>query len=263
VPNTDPNAKIMWEAIGVLVGNAGQTTLQDYLDETRLLLHDKLVAADQQGQLYTTPDLIRWINRAIMQRDLDLAIHRILVQFTLTANQALYPIESITSSGTVMMGDPAFNVIDVLSIIIIPIGGPPGGVRYPLARWAYSRMAYLKTTAYPTYPVTYTLYGAENIVITPVPAINYPAEFDFICSTPPLLDPIDADPLPYPYTDPVPFLAASFAKIFDQRFDEAREFSNPDPRSPGLYQQRLRMVAAGSRRLAVQNPWADLPRNMR
>lgn len=148
------------------------------------------------------------------------------------------------------------NVIDVLSIVITPLGTPPSGIKYPLARWPYSKIAYLLTSSYPTYPTIYAMYGVQTIMLAPPPANPYPAEFDFTAYASPLVNLLDADPLPYPWTDPIPFWAAAFAKFSVQRFDEAQQFEQQAI-------TRTRRVMARGRPLSVANPWSDLPRSAR
>ena len=226
-------------------------TLGDYLADTRRLLRDS-----GTSPLYSTPDLTSFINRAMQQRDLDLGLNRSRVSFTLITGQAQYSIASILATGNVLTGSAAPNMIDILSIVVIPLGQAPGGVRYPLGRWPYSRLAYLISTSYPTYPVAYAMYGTQTVILGPPPAGAYPSEFDFFGYASPLVLTTDADPQPYPWTDPVPFLAAHFAKVQAQRFDEAKNFWD-------LYMLRLSMVRARGRPLAITKPFADLPRGAR
>ena len=152
---------------------------------------------------------------------------------------------------------PVPNVIDLLSVVMTPLGTPPAGVRVPLGRWPYSRLAYLLSTSYPTYPQWYAMYGATGtVMVGPPPAAAYPVEWDFFCYASPLVAPTDADPMPYPWTDPIPFWAASFAKMSVQNFEDAKSFEQQA-------MDRTRRVMARGRPIAVQNPWFDLPRNAR
>jgi hypothetical protein len=153
-------------------------------------------------------------------------------------------------------GVPFPNIIDVLSIVITPLGQPPGGIRYPLGRWPYSRLSYLLSTAYPTYPVKYSMFGVNTIMVAPPPANPYPTEWDFMGYSSALVQGVDTDPMPYPWTDPIPFWACHFAKLSVQRFDEAQAFKSEA-------QDRTRRVLARGRPLGVADPWSDLPRSAR
>jgi hypothetical protein len=223
------------------------SALSDYLAATRRLLHDPA------GALYTTPDLTEFINRAIRQRDLDLGINRVRLSMTLTAGVSDYPFATIASAGTVMDGSTNAILMDVMSIFVMPLGTPGSSVRYPLARWPFSKLSYLLSSAYPSYPSCYAVYGSSTIIMGPAPAQNYPAEFDFTASSPDLVNNSDTDIVPYPWTDPIPFLAASFAKVSAQRYDESESLAK-------IYFERMNRVRGRARSIAISSPWSDLPR---
>ena len=77
----------------------------------------------------------------------------------------------------------------------------------------------------------------QHIMVAPPPANQYPTEFDFSTYSQPLVNLTDVDPLQYPFTDAIPFLAAHFAKLGAQRFDEADAFLK-------VFDQRLNRVRA-------------------
>lgn len=222
-------------------------SLSGYLADTQRLLRDP------SAVLYTVSDLTFFINRAMRQRDLDLKLNRLRLSFTLSTGVYDYPLATIASGGSVLDGNANAIIMDVLSIIVMPLGSPASSVRYPLGRWPYTKLAFMLSTSYPTYPSVYALYGTSNIILAPPPAGNYPAEFDFSCYSPDLVNTTDTDIMPYPFTDPVPFLAASFAKVQAQRFDEADGFE-------AQYQKHMNRVRSQSRSIAVSSPWSDLPR---
>jgi hypothetical protein len=223
--------------------------LSDYTFDTQLLLRDFTFAT------YTQPSVTSAINHGIQQRDLDLGINRVKYSFPMVTGQFTYSFSAI-QGGTLLFGNAAQALIDVLSIIVVPLGSQTAGIRYPMGRWPYSRLAYLLSTSYPTYPVKYAIYGTNTIIVAPPPANPYPTEWDFFTAAPPLVNQTDVDPIPYPWTDPVPFWAAHLLKLGNQRFDEAGEFKKE-------YNWHLARVMARGRPIAVQNPWADLPRGAR
>lgn len=228
----------------------GASTLTSYLADVRRFLH----ARAPGDQLYNDTDLTAFINRAMQQRDLDLGLNRSLVSFNMVTGQARYLIASIIAGGAVIDGSTSPNPIDVISIYYTPQGSTPpgGGIRVPLGRWPYSRLSFLVSRSFPSLPRWYAVYGTGSIVVGPIPAGNYYAEWDFYCYASPLVNPLDADPLGYPWTDPVPFMAASFAKDQAQRYDEAKEWAV-------LYADRLNRVRARGRPMSVANPYADYP----
>jgi len=226
-------------------------TLQDYVTKTYRLLRDT-------GTLYNQSDVIAWINEARHLRDYDTRLVRKVVSFTLVASQSTYDLATI-SAGTMVRGDAAFaNARDIVSVYVIPTGGAAGGsgLRYPLGRQPYSKVAYLTSTSWPSYPTVYGVVGWSTVVMAPPPAIGYAAEWDLVGNYPDLVQLTDVEPMPDPYNDPVPYMASAIAKENMQRFDEAQMFE-------GTYLKRLNQLGFGVRRFSVKNPGFDLPRGLR
>jgi hypothetical protein len=226
-------------------------TLQDYVTKVYRLLRDT-------GTLYNQADVIAWINEARHLRDYDTRLVRKVVSFTLVASQSTYDL-SVVQAGAMVRGDANFaNARDVVSIYVIPTGGSAGGsgLRYPLGREPYSKISYLTSTSWPSYPRAYGVLGWNTVVLAPPPAIGYAAEWDLVGNYPDLTALAEPEPMPDPYNDPVPYMAAAIAKENMQRFDEAQMFE-------GTYVKRLLQLGFGVRRFAVKNPGADLPRGMR
>jgi hypothetical protein len=234
-----------------------QSTLASYIADAEGMLRDKT------NNLYSQTDITDWVNKGIRHRDMDLAINRIKYSFTLSAGVFQYTIDQVLSTGTLVAGPANVEATDLLSVYLIPLGAPTSSPRYPLQRWPYSDLGFLLATSYPSYPVAYSMFGTSTIMLGPPPAAAYPAEFDFFGYSPPLVNPTDLDPVPYPWTEPVPYYVCYRAKIQQQRFDLAREFYNPDPRTPGLYQKSIGTVRARGRPIAVRNPWNTIPRGVR
>jgi hypothetical protein len=220
-------------------------TLSEYRADVRRLLQDP------QARTWSDLDLTAYINRAVQQRDLDLKIRRSIWRFTLTQLQSRYSLSQITTSGTLVTGPSTGTIMDVLSAVLIVSGQAPGGYRAPMSRRPYSWISVWLSTAWPYYPAFYALLPDGTLFLAPPPAQAYQTEWDLVTTTPPLAQDTDNDGFSYPWTDPVPFLAAHFAKVQAQRFDEAGAFLQ-------LYQQRIQMVRTESRALQVPNPWADL-----
>lgn len=226
-------------------------TLQDYVTKTYRLLRDT-------GTLYNPADLIAWINEARHLRDYDTRLVRKVVDFSLVANQSTYELATI-SAGDLVRGDTNFaNARDIVSVYVIPTGGTAGGsgLRYPLGRQPYSKVAYLTSTSWPSYPTVYGVVGWSTVVLAPPPAIGYAAEWDLVGNYPDLTALGELEPMPAPYNDPVPYMAAAIAKENMQRFDEAQMFE-------GTYLKRLNQLGFGIRKFSVAKPGADLPRGMR
>jgi len=226
-------------------------TLQDYVTKTYRLLRDT-------GTLYNQGDVIAWVNEARHLRDYDTRLVRKVVSYTLIAKQSTYDLATV-SAGPMVRGDANFaNARDIVSIYAIPTGGSAGGMglRYPLGRQPYSKVAYLTSTSWPSYPTVYGVIGWSTIVLAPPPAQDYAAEWDLVGNYPDLVQMADPEPMVDPYNDPVPYMAASIAKENMQRFDEAQQFE-------GTYVKRLMQLGFGIRKFAVANPGGDLPRGVR
>ena len=226
-------------------------TLGDYITKTYRLLRDT-------GTLYNQADVIAWINEARHLRDYDTRLVRKVVSFTLVAQQSTYSL-ALVQAGAMVRGDAQFaNARDVVSIYAIPTGGSAGGpgLRYPLGRQPYTKVAYLTSTSWPSYPTVYGVLGWDTVVMAPPPAQNYAAEWDLVGNYPDLTGLSELEPMPDPYNDPVPYLAASIAKENMQRFDEAQMLE-------GTYLKRLNQLGFGIRKFSVANPGSDLPRGVR
>lgn len=216
--------------------------LSDYLAQVRRLLRDP-----SPGALYTDPDLTEYINRAMQQRDLDLGIVRVKMSLALTIGVSQYSFATI-AAGTLLAGPSTANLQDLISVIVMPLGGTNSAIRYPMGRIPYSELSFLLTTAYQSYPVLYSIYGPSTVFLGPPPAAAYTTEFDFVGYGAALVNSSDTDQQPYPYTDPVPFMACALAKAGAQHFDEADAFE-------GAYMNRLNRVRSRAKPMAVRNPW--------
>lgn len=211
------------------------STLASYLLDVRRLLHDA------NGVYFSDADLTAFINRAMQQRDWDTGENRTTQSITLVVGQSTYNYNDT-------VGPPAFddNTIDVLGIVVLV-----NNVRVQLSQVSYTELGSAIQTyqGFQSIPVAFAKKGAATIVLAPIPQQAYVTEWDTLQVSTPLVDSADADPLPYPWTDPVPFLAAHFARLELQQYDEADRYLQ-------LYQQRLSWVMGGSRGMGISQPYA-------
>lgn len=232
------------------------TTLADYRTATLALLRD----ADRTNPLLSTTDLDAFINSAIRRRDILSRALRFAVALPLVTQQYTYSMASV-GAGSVLYGPTTAIPVDLISVTMkLDTGaGTDNGIRQQLGRKPYSLLAPLLSTTFATgYPRWFSVYGARSgaasggvIIIAPPPAAAYPVEWDFFGINPKLVGPTDADLLGYPFTEPVPWIAAGRAKVQAQRYDEAAK----------MYEMALgntQFALAGARPLAVANPWSDL-----
>jgi hypothetical protein len=209
------------------------STLADYVSEVRRILHDAT------GTFWSDVDLIAFINRAIRQRDRNSYMNRVVVTTALVQGQKLYDLTLV---------DP--DAHDVISIFVIR-----GNERYPLAKRPYTEVTQYNQAivSMQTDPEAFARVGATQVYIAPTPRSALPTEWDVVRVAPALVSLGDADPLPYPWTDPVPFLAASFAKYESQQAEEARLYDS-------LYRERLADILAESQTRMLPDVWGGLPR---
>lgn len=209
------------------------STLADYVTEVRRILHDATAT------FWPDTDLIAFINRAIRQRDRNSGMNRLVVLYTLTAAQQLYDLTVVDS-----------DAYETLSIFV-----RRGNERYPLARRAYTEVTQFNQAVMTmsTDPEAYARIGAKQVYIAPIPRDSLVTEWDVLRVSPPLIAMGDVDPLPYPWTDPVPFLAASFAKFESQQADEARLYDS-------VYRERLADMLAESQVRTMPDVWGGLGR---
>lgn len=67
----------------------------------------------------------------------------------------------------------------------------------------------------------YGLGPLGRVYLAPVPSTRLPVEFDFSCVPSPLLEDNDPDPIPYPWSDAVPYWAAVTCLMQQQRREDA------------------------------------------
>lgn len=208
-------------------------TLTDYLNRVRRLLHDA------NSTYWSDADLTDYINMAMQQRDRDTGQNRLLVTYSLVVGQTTYNVSTVNSAA-----------FDVLGIVLIY-----SNVRVVLMQTDYTDLAgrFLTVQNFNQLPAAFAKYGAGKVVIGPPPNQTYSTEWDCLITSTALVNGTDADPLPYPWTDPVPFKACEFAKQELGEYDLAQQYRTQ-------YQQRLNEVQAGARGQMVANyysPWGS------
>jgi len=184
-------------------------TLADYRTQVRDLLRDK--ADDLRGSS-TQKD--RWINSGIRMRDIVTQANRSLLSWTATAASDSYTIAAIGNA----------RVFDIVSVSVIY-----GNLRIVLEEMSFTKMNARLRAYSPVYqncPVGYARYGPTTIYLAPAPSQAFTLEADCCVYSGDLTADDDADALPYPYTDPVPYYACFKAKLYERRLDEALRYFN-------------------------------------
>lgn len=180
-------------------------TLSDYLGVLRRLLNDP------NDTFWPAADKTAYINQGIQRRDVDTGGNRQLFTYTLVVGQDLYTFTAIGSA----------SVFDVVGVNLLY-----GNLRVVMESYSFTELnARIRQYDPPQQfaPIAWARYGPSSIYFAPAPSIAYDIEFDCCVYSPALVNATDADVLPYPYTEPVPYYAAILAKENERQYDEAYE----------------------------------------
>lgn len=113
------------------------------------------------------------------------------------------------------------NTLEVLNMNVFW-----GNSRYPLSYMPWtqfnSQLRYWQN--YVGRPVAYSIFGQNQIYISPVPDQVYQVEYDTVVLPTPLTNGSDVDQIIDPYTTPVAYYAAYKAKYKEQSYGEAEIF---------------------------------------
>lgn len=193
-------------------------TLGTYKARTRRLLHDA------SGAYFTDADLTVDINDAIAERDRWSGGSR-----SYQANKSLTIGVDAYSLKTLF---PSLVVLDVINLILVY-----GATRVTLQNPAFTDLTTMgrSNTQFQNRPWGWARYGADQVYIVPAPATPYPTDWDLVTLSAILSDDATPDPLPFPYTIPVPYYAAYLAKINQRQYQEADVFL-------GYFQKAIRDI---------------------
>ena len=186
-------------------GSAGTTQLADFRTDLRYLLHDL------SDSIWSLAIKDSFLNKALQRRDLDTGANRTLVTFALTAGTDTYTFTTLGNT----------SVFDVVGIALIY-----SGTRIVLDQRSYTELTAGRRpfTTYRGLPEAFCRYGPASVIFAPSPSIAYSTEWDCCVFSPPMIAASDTDPLPYPWTQPIPYYAAYLAKLNEGQGDEAAEF---------------------------------------
>jgi hypothetical protein len=188
-------------------------TLQTYINQVQRLLHDA------NGNFWPIPELVDYINDGRNRIAADTkCLRQLATTIPLTPAVELYNVQA-----TVALATPAVtaSVVDVMGISLYW-----GNTRFKLNYMSFSEFdAYVRAwQLYQTRPVIFTRMGALNIYVGPVPDQAYITDWDVAVLPTPMVNSIDLESIPAPFTDPVQYWAAFRAKYKEQAFGEADMF---------------------------------------
>lgn len=210
--------------------------LEQYIADTQDLLNDA------GGQFFQGPTVVRNINRSRRRVAAASACLRVLPPGTYTVpNQEAYPMAMFNA--LVQEEMKGVSAILYLRSLTIGIGGSwkkdettgewaiRGGSWKPMWRrivWTdfQARFRIYGGTFYGVIsePGWWAQFGEGPIgkfYLAPIPSTRLPMELDFTCIPTPLLTDKDPEPIPYPWTDAIPYWAAVTCLMQQQRKEDA------------------------------------------
>jgi hypothetical protein len=196
--------------------------LNQYVKETQELLND------QMGQFFKLPQVARYVNKARRKIAAVSGCIRCVPPGTQThPQQEVYPFSDWISLIQGIM--PGVESILHCRSLAVAIG--PGGWK-PLWRrivWTdfQARFRIYNKTFYGSIsePGWYAQYGAgpmAALYLAPIPSMSTPMEVDLTLIPSPLQTDDDIDPIPYPWSDAVPYYAAMLCLFSQQRGEDAK-----------------------------------------
>ena len=135
------------------------------------------------------------------------------------------------SSATGVAGILSANTFDTLNITLLW-----GNMRIPMGYQPYTEFN-LKMRVWQSFqsrPVMHSCYGQQTVYVGPIPDQTYQVEFDTVVAPGALTNLAASDTISIPFTDPVPYYAAYFAKYKEQSYDEATRFLEEYNRRIGM-----------------------------
>jgi len=196
--------------------------LAEHQAQTQNLLNDT------GGQFFTLPTLTNYINRARRRIAMASGCIRVLPAGVQTQiNQEVYPFNAWTS---LVQAVPGVREILAVRSLAIAIGETPGAWkpvwnRIPWtdfqARFRIWNGAWIGTISYPGYYAQYGFGVGGSIYLAPIPSQQQPMEVDCSCMPFPLQTDNDAEAIPLPWSDAVPYMAAFFCLLQQQRLQDA------------------------------------------
>lgn len=182
-------------------------TLNDYISETRRLLHDV------NGNFWTTQEITDYVNEGRDSTVQDSGCRRILQSYTTSVGQETIDFSSLPHGN---------QTIDVININLYW-----GDSRWPLYYMAWTDFnAQLRFWQnYNGRPIGFSMYGVKTIFIGPKPDQAYELELDTVVLPDPLVGGLTVDTqIPSPFDQAVAFHAAYKAKYQEQSYGESEIF---------------------------------------
>jgi hypothetical protein len=237
--------------------------LSNYITEVRNLLNDG------QGQFFSEPTLINYINRSRRRIAAVSGCIRTVPAGTVTVPmQETYPFSHWITLVQGMI--PGVKAILACRSVAIGIGGRwhdgriVGGSWKPVwkrvpwtdfqARFRIYNQTFMGTFSEPGWWSQYGQGPAAMIYLAPVPTVRNPMEVDLTLIPQPLLTDKDIDPIPPPWDDAVSYWAAVMCLLQQQRREDAQAMAQ-------LFNSDLPMCASVVCPQFIANPYGATMRS--
>lgn len=195
--------------------------LNAYLAAVERLLHDPT------NQFWSSADLTAYINQARGQVAAESQSVRVLPASGSGQNQTVAGQEVYTFASLKSLVQETSGVNAILQVKSIAVSW--GAMKPLLDQMVWSDFqAYLRSysTGLQGQPTCWAQYGqgeAGSVYLWPVPSDAMAMDWDCICTPIDLATDSDAEAIPYPWTDAIPFFAAYLAQTNAQRPDQAKQ----------------------------------------
>jgi hypothetical protein len=209
------------------------TTLQDYITQTRRLLHDA------NANFYSDTDLTAYINTARNQLVRDTGCKRELQTSATVTNQEVYDYSSLPNGA---------KTLDIININLYW-----GNSRWPLnyLPWSQFNAQLRYWQNYYNRPIAFSNYGPQKFYLGPSPDQVYTIEVDSVVQPTDLVSLSDPETdIVQPFQQPVMFFAAHLAKYYEQSYGESEIFK-------GEYQKLVQNVLSTQFTRRIPNAYAS------
>jgi hypothetical protein len=196
--------------------------LSRYITETQQFLNDA------QGQFFNLPTMTNYVNRARRRVAAASGCLRVLPKGTSTKkNQEVYPF----SDWKALVQAEMTGVQSILSCRSVAMAIGKGGWK-PMwrrvvftdfqARFRIYNGTFMGAISEPGWWAQYGEGPDAKLYLAPIPSMEMPIDVDLTCIPTPLVTDDDPEPIPYPWTDAVPYWSATLCLLQQQRADDAK-----------------------------------------
>jgi hypothetical protein len=222
--------------------------LAQYITDTQDMLNDT------EGQFFRDAQLTRYINRARRRIAAASGCIRVMPAGTRTfGGQESYPFKMWNAAAQSMV--PGIQSILHCRSVAVAIG--VGGWK-PMwrrivwtdfqARFRIFNGTFIGTISEPGWWAQFGSGPSGSIYLAPIPSQQCPMEVDLTCVPEPLLTDNDPEPIPYPWTDAVPYWSAVLCLLQQQRKEDATAMAQ-------LFNAELPFCASVVCPNMIQNPY--------